>query len=764
MRKTLLIVPFFVFTTFFVQAQCLLKGKVINEEKQNLSNVTVSLLSPDSIFIKGVISDSIGNYVISNVAFGHYLLSYRYIGYLPTYIPVTVNDRTKQIEPVFLQINTFSLNEVEVRGSSFIRQKDRVLILPDKQQLKHASTGYDLLYNLMIPGIYVEPNKGKITSLGKEVSLYIDGRRVTYREIQNLRPRDVEKVEYYDVPTGKYAGDFASINYITKQYKSGGYVSVDARQSVGYLKGDYNAAVKLNKGNTDYTFFTGYQMQVADGLKEIKQEEFYFDSYTVFRDTRTIDNRTNNNNQYYQLYVSNHNEKRTLTGKLSLVRNASPKSHQRNLNTYTGRLIQEQYSDVNTRQKSIMPEAYLYGRFSVKKNQQLEVSMNGNYTDNTYTRDYAENNFQSFTDVNEDFYNIDMNINYLISLKRNNSLATKLYHLHKISSSTYSGDSQKWQHLWSGETLFFVEYKQQLSSKISLRFQPGLSSLQYKLHGEQHISHISPRLQMGITVQPAKQQFIQIGLNIGNSYPEINTINNVDQTIDLLQIKRGNANMDKTNLYMTNVAYAIQTGKFNTQLAVSYLYANNMPINNYYIEKDKVINSYQDGNRYHNYMIYLSSTWKMNANFNVKLDSYFSRHAIDKNFSFTANGFLTAISMNYFWKDFSFNAYGVIPYYGMGSFYSLNHKKTHGEYGFSASWNKKNWRIEVGADSPFTRSNRMKLWLDTDVYRFRSIQTGKINQQTGFVKVAYTFDFGKKTTREQNNPKIKTNSAIMKVN
>lgn len=759
-----LAVVFLIFTVTCMHAQCLLRGKVTDEENQSLSNVTIRLLNQDTVFIKGVISDSIGQYVLSDFPMGHYLMSFSCIGYLPKYIQLSANEITQQLQPAIMKTNNILLNEVAVKGTSFIRQKDRVLILPDKQQVKHASTGYELLYNLMIPGLYIEPQKSKITALGKDVSLYIDGRKVDYREVQNLRPRDVEKVEYYDVPTGKYAGDFAAINYITRQYKSGGYVSVNAAQTIGYLKGNYDAVVKLNKGNTDYTLFTGYQMQETDGQKEVKHEEFYFDDYTVFRDSKTTDNRIKNNNQYYQLYVSNHNEKRTLTGKISLVRNASPKNHQRNSNSYTGYYTNEQYSDINTRQKNIMPEVYLYGTFSIKKNQQLEASLNGTYADNEYTRNYVENEFQTFTSVKEDFYNMDANVNYVISLKHKNSLTAKLYHLHKVSSSTYSGDNHKWQHLWSGETLFFVEYKQQLSNKTSLRFQPGISSLQYKLHGEQHVSHISPRLQMGVTIQPAKAQFIQIGVNIGNSYPEISTINSVDQTIDFLQIKRGNANMNKTNLYMTNVAYAIQTGQFNTQLAVSYLYANNMPINNYYIENDKVINSYQDGNGYQDFKIYLSSTWKTSDNFNVKLDSYFSRQTINKNFSFIATGFIAALSMNYFWKDFAFNAYGVLPYYAMDSFYSLGHKKIHGEYGLSASWSKKNWRIEVGTNSPFTKKNKIKMWLETDVYRFNAIRTGRINQQTGFVKVAYTFDFGRKTTREKNNINKVINSAIMKAN
>ena len=118
--------------------------------------------------------------------------------------------------------------------------------------------------------------------------------------------------------------------------------------------------------------------------------------------------------------------------------------------------------------------------------------------------------------------------------------------------------------------------------------------------------------------------------------------------------------------------------------------------------------------------------------------------------------------MNYFWKDFAFKAYGVIPYYTIGGFYSLNHKKMHGEYGFSIGWNKKNWNIEAGVNSPFTKNNQIKTWLDTEVYRFNTIRTERANQQTAYLKLAYTFDFGRKTSREQSEVDKTIKSAILK--
>ena len=113
----------------------------------------------------------------------------------------------------------------------------------------------------MIPDIEVNRKKGEVSNGLGTVTLYINGEKADYRDVQSLRPRDIEKVEYFDVPTGRYSSDIAAINYITKQYRSGGYVSLDGQQTIGYLNGDYNVSAKVSHGNTSYTLWGGYAMK-----------------------------------------------------------------------------------------------------------------------------------------------------------------------------------------------------------------------------------------------------------------------------------------------------------------------------------------------------------------------------------------------------------------------------------------------------------------------------------------------------------------------
>ncbi len=278
-------------TGSFTHAQVPVKGMVTDEHKEALAYTTVRLLRSDSTFVQGTVTDSIGCYRLENVQKGSYLLSFSSIGYEAKIYPFAVGgeDTEKVLPVVYLKENSVLLGEVEVKASSFIRQKDRVLIIPTEHQIKHASTGYDLLYNLMIPGMHVDTQKGSVNTLFGETTLYIDGQKADYKEVRALRPKDIEKIEYFEMPTGKYAGDKTSVNYILKKKNTGGYVALDGMQTIGYLGGDYNANLKVTHKNTNYTLFAGHSMEHNGGVRTDKKEIFYFPKQEISRTTHIDD-------------------------------------------------------------------------------------------------------------------------------------------------------------------------------------------------------------------------------------------------------------------------------------------------------------------------------------------------------------------------------------------------------------------------------------------------------------------------------------------
>lgn len=744
----------------FSYAQVPVKGTVTDEYKKGIAYTTVRLLLPDSTFVKGTTTDSIGCYRLEDVLKGNYLLSLSSIGYeTKVYSFAIGNTETEKVLPALcLKENNVMLGEVEVKGTSFIRQKDRVLIIPDKQQVKHAFTGYDLLSNLMIPGIEVDRKNGVVATMGGTVTLYIDGRKVDYREVQSLRPRDIEKVEYFDVPTGKYAGDVASINYITKKWKSGGYVSLDANQTIGYLQGDYNAVAKVSHGSTSYTLFAGHAMYDYDEDDNRSIESFVLGDRSFTRNETTEVDKRKKNQQYAQFNVLNQTGKRTLSAKMSFVHSGMPDNGRRGMLDYSD-YYEDVHSSSSTDQKSLVPSLELYGSFRLKDNQRLECSLPLSYTQNTYGRSYQENEYVSMTNVDEKLYMLSPSLNYSLSMPHQNTLTVQLKHFHRITSATYVGDNPSWQHLWSGETLLFASYNQRFG-KLSMNGRIGMSALQYRLHGHEKTDYISPRGDLSFFYQFSNRQQFGIGAALGNAYPEINTINTAEQNIDQIHVKRGNPYLDKIKMYMASGSYSLQVGRFNLFGIFMYSSEINTVLPAFYLEGDKLVESYRSDGNYHLLKGGLDLSWRATDALRFKLGGRWQYSKITGLNPQDQNNVYGRLAMNYYWKDFSLNVYGKTQtrlLNGAGVY-----EWQDGNYGASVSWHHGGWALEVGTDNPFYTHAKTRSFLRSDVYRYDREVYSRLNQPTGYVKVAYTFDFGKQTSKDNRKVNTTIDSAILK--
>ena len=745
-----------------MQAQNKLYGTVENNGKP-LPYVTVRLLETDSTFVSGVTTDTLGKYVFSNIEKGNYLVALSSIGYKPAFIQIKMSDKNLEVPLVTLETENVVLGEVVVKGSSFIRKDDHVLVIPDKQQVKHASTGYDLLYNLMIPSIEVNKRTGTVSTFGGEVSLYINGEKADYRDVQSLRPRDIENVEYYDVPTGKYANDVAAINYIVKKRQSGGYIFADGKQTIGYMAGDYNIGGKVAHDNTSYSFWGGHTMQKYKGSIVDKNETILFPDYTVYRNRETTAGNYRNNQQYMQFKVSNVNKKRNLSAQIALVRNETPSDENYGLLDYSGHYTYSTRSTDSKQEQNLSPSLRLFGDFNIGKNQTLEFTAKGSYTQNDYTRQYTENENNSLSDVKEDLYSFNFSANYNIKLQHQNSFGIDIRHYHNITSSTYAGDYSSWQHLWTGESMFMLNYSQRFGKHFTMILRPGLSWMNYKLHTEDVRRYCSLKTSSRFSYQFNKKQQLTLAADAGVNQPDISYMNNVDQTVDFLQIKRGNPFLDDMQLYNISLLYNGVFGKLNVVGGPGYsIYTHNVsPI--YYLEGDKLIGSYRSDGNIYGLGIILNISYHVTDNLRTKLAFKYLNVQTRKNYNINLDSYSAILDINYFLKDFSINLFGKIPTEKIETS-TLIVSKSPATYGASVSWSHKGWYIEAGTENPFTRHSRYREHADYGVYQYNQVQTSRIYQRTGYVKLAYTFDFGRKTSRDKNDVDRSINSAIMKVN
>ncbi len=739
-----------------------IKGKIVDSNRQALEGATVAVYRQDSVLVNGTISDAEGVFELKNLPAGNYRITVSYVGYASENIRIPDTAKNLDLGTISLTSDT-ELKEVTVTANSVIQKKDHLLIIPDRQQIKHAYTGYDLLYNLMIPGVSVDRRQGTVSTSKGGATLYINGRKADFREIQNLRPKDIEKIEYYDTPTDEYLGDVASINYIVKEYKTGGYVSLDGEQNIGYLKGDYNAGFKITHNQTNYMLFAGYNRREYDGVHTQDEEHFNLGDHTIDRNTATESAAYESDQQYVQFKVNNNTAKRMLTGTVSLVHNHTP--HNDLNESFIYQNGSEDNRTVNIReavnQKNLKPAISLNGGFNMKNNQRLRFILNSAYSRNEYQRNYSEQGWRYRTDVGEDLYSFSGIAVYSIKLKHNNSFGGNLQHYHNITSSEYEGSMTSSQHLWMGETISFLSYTQDIGKLFTLSVSPGVSLLNYNLnHGETQrfwTFRTNTWLQYNLN---SHHQFV-IGFAIGNEQADISYLNTASQAVDSLQTRRGNPYLDNPKIHDYFFNYRAQINSLGIQFNATYTkYLHNISYI-YSVEDGRLVSSYQSDDSYHKLRLEGLCSYRISDNLRANTTLRYEHMNVPQHSQLKEDNFFASIDLNCFIGPFTVNAYAKTTERKLDQT-TLAFVKNPASYGLSVRYNGKNWMAEAGAENPFTKHLHYREYADYGVYRYNQARTSRIYQQTGYIKLAYTFDFGKKVSKDSNYIDRSINSAILK--
>ena len=659
-------------------------------------------------------------------------------------------------------IQAKELDEVVVKASYLTREDDHILAIPTKEQRKHAVTGYDLLNNLMIPGVSVERSTGSVTTPSGAATLYIDGRKVDFREVQSLRPKDIARVEFFDVPTGKYAKDAYAINIVMKPLNNGGYTQLDASQGAGYLYGDYNLVSKFVTGTKSLNIWAGYSLENPKSSMN-ENEVFNFPDYQLNRQQFYNNAGNRHTEEYVQASISNRGKKYIwmLRGGMAWndirnnVNNGMTDYWQTKASVKDGSIL-----NINSRNKSYRPSVYFYGLHTFSDTKSLDYVFDGYYSRNDYNRFYNEDDESFHSLVKEDYCYVKANANYSMAFSHRNKLAFSLFEFMRISDSEYTGTSTYNQNLHSSETILFADYSQRLG-RFFFDINPGLSFLTYRLKGMESINHLTPRLQTRAAYKIDKVQQLQFTFALGNTYPRINTINNVEQQIDPIIILKGNPDMDNSILLNPRLSHTLNLNKFALQTGVSYFYQNHSIISDYYIRDGHLISTFRDDCIYHRPSADISMTYKPSGSLNMKLSGQWIEHLVRGG---TEHRSLSSISgsaiVNYYIQDFSFSVSLATPSRDLID--SQISRKTYWQYQLSAMWKHGNWAIEANANNLFMMKNNIVDELSAPYYSFKQINQSRSYNQYATLKIVYSFDYGKKTPQTPDYEHKNSESAILK--
>ncbi len=668
----------------------------------------------------------------------------------------------QQPDTTQISIQTKKLNEAVVKASYLSRKDNHILAIPTKEQRKHAVTGYDLLNNLMIPGVSIDRSTGNVTTPSGTATLYIDGREADFREVQSLRPKDIAHVEFFDIPTGKYAKDAYAINFVMKPLNNGGYTQLDASQGIGYLNGDYNLVSKFVTGTKSLNLWAGHSLENPKSSMN-KHEHFSFPDHQLNRQQSYNDADNRKSEEYVQASISNREKKHIwmLRGgvawndRKNRITNGITNSWQTEASTINGYSL-----NINSRTKYFRPSIYYYGLHNFSNTKSLGYFIDSYYSRNNHNRLYNENNssFQSL--VKEDYYYTQANANYSISFQNKSRLSFNLFEFLRVSDSKYAGTSAYHQNLRSLETILFTDYSMHLG-KFFFDINPGLSFLTYRLKGMKAIDHLTPRFQSRASFMIDKTQQLQFTFALGNTFPKINTINNVEQQIDPIIILKGNPDMDKSILLYPRLSYTLHLNKLSLQMGTSYFYQNHSIVSDYYIRDEHLINSFRDDCIYHRPSADISITYKPTSSLNMKLSGLWNEHLIRGRVEHQhLSSILGAAIINYYVGDFSFSTSLTTPSRDLID--SQIHRKNFWQYKLSAMWNRGNWAVETNANNLFMTKNHIMDKMSAPYYFFKQTDRNRSFNQYATLKIVYSLDYGKKTSKTPYYEHKNSESAILK--
>ena len=192
-----------------------IQGKLVDVRQQAVMYANIVLQQADSTFVAGVASDGKGAFRLTKVANGDYRLVISNMGYQTMYIDLQGFHRSTDLGTLVMEEASQQLGEVSVTASNVISSADKKMVFPNQKQMNASANGVDLLRNLMIPTLQVNPITNSIsTTDGGNVKLAINGRKATQNEVMALQPSEILRVELEEDPGVRYDNAAMVINYV----------------------------------------------------------------------------------------------------------------------------------------------------------------------------------------------------------------------------------------------------------------------------------------------------------------------------------------------------------------------------------------------------------------------------------------------------------------------------------------------------------------------------------------------------------------------
>ena len=556
------------------------KGRIVSN-KQPVEFATIILQTKDSVFVNGGISDQHGRFKLENLAAGNYRLAVSSMGYGPKKIELSTLSKNVDLGDIEINVLALELEEVKITASHVINQADKKLILPTAYAIKASTNGLELLQQLKLSRLRVDPMRNTITSSNEgEVQLRINGAVAEIQEIRAIHPDDIQRIEYHEEPSMRYGRNVAVvIDYITKRHSSGGYIGVDTqnRPEGGFGNNGLNAKLNHKKSEVALNYWGMYRD--FDGYWRKNSETFNFaDGTSYTRKESGIPNIMRENHHKGSLSYNFLEGKKwffntTLRffyddGQMdskSLLYPASDISNTVNM------LDKTNYS-------SRSPSLDLYFQRNYDNRRTLILNAVGTYINSSNHRAYSEEKEGQQTasilsTIYGDKYSLITEGIYEFGVAQKDKLSLGVKSIYSYSKNDYNGTTEAVTNMREGSATAYAEYMGCLGRfHYTLGTQAFYSWFSQKENSYSRLVFL-PRVKLDYKFND--HTFLRFSSRLRYDTPNLSDLSDVEQQIDALQLRRGNPTLKNVHVFSNRLYMEYRKGLFTGNISLFYQYQNN---------------------------------------------------------------------------------------------------------------------------------------------------------------------------------------------
>lgn len=518
-----------------------IKGTVIDgQSSKALPGVTIQILNADSVYYSGTTTNGKGDFKFK-VPFKRFYVVASYVGYLENKIVVDNPDikTSKNLGNIVMHEAAQSLDEVVVTALPIIEDLNRMVAYPTGSQLKASTSGVDLLQNLRLPGLFVDPIQQKVEIQGTSGVLYrINGVKASIQQIIALKADQIERVEYAQTPSAReLSSNSGVINFILKKEKTGTFLFVDelGAVSTGFING--TATMKTVFGKSELAL--NYNVNWRDYSKRTLSET---ETYYYPHDTLSLDRQGRNApfgylSQNINLSYIFNDVKNILSIQFL---NSIHSSHDRNyIDVFQNKPNATQsFRDIYAKFDNYTPSLDIYYIRKIRKQQAVELNAVATLMNTDYERNFVEtfsthkSVINNLTDGNKKsaifeglYYNREKAINYSVGVNGSYSDITNKYEFEK-------------KRLKRVELYPYVS----LDGKVwDLSYSIGSGiEMKYTSNTEKNSKYYRNLTTLSLFYNKNKKWNLRYTFRFTPSYPSLSDVNDVDQRQDSIMIVRGN--------------------------------------------------------------------------------------------------------------------------------------------------------------------------------------------------------------------------------